>query len=50
MKKYIAGTRFAFTMHNLVGHPLMEVFFLLGLRKAADWIHDATLVVPEGGA
>jgi len=35
--------RFRFTIHNIVGHPIMEIFALLGMSKAAIWIHDITL-------
>jgi hypothetical protein len=37
------GSRFAWTLHNMVGHPLAEVLGLLGLRRAATWAHDRTL-------
>ena len=36
-------SRFKYTLHNIIGHPMMEIFHLLGLEKAASWIHDATL-------
>ena len=39
--------RFAFTLHNIVGHPLMEVLWLLGLKRASRWVHDITLFTPE---
>jgi hypothetical protein len=35
--------RFAYTLHNLVGHPVSEVLHLLGLDRASTWIHDITL-------
>ena len=35
--------RFRYTIHNIVGHPLMEIFYLLGMRRTAEWIHDSTL-------
>jgi len=35
--------RFKFTIHNIIAHPLMEIFALLGMSKAAIWIHDVTL-------
>lgn len=35
--------RFRYTIHNIVGHPLMEIFSLLGMHKRASWIHDSTL-------
>ena len=31
-------------MHNLVGHPLMQIFGLVS-NDAADWVHDVTLPV-----
>ena len=36
-------TRFRYTIHNIVGHPLMEVLYLIGLKRASMWIHDITL-------
>ena len=46
--KYIVtkgGTmsRFKYTIHNVIGHPLMELFHLVGLERLASWIHDITL-------
>jgi len=38
--------KFAYTLHNVVGHPAMEILHLLGFPVAADWIHDRTL--PKG--
>ena len=35
--------KFRYTVHNIVGHPIMEIFYLLGMRKIAMWIHDVTL-------
>jgi hypothetical protein len=32
-----------FALHNLVGHPLMQIFIWLHLPTWADWIHDKTL-------
>jgi len=34
---------FRMTLHNLVGHPLMEILSLVGLQSAARWVHDVTL-------
>ena len=36
-------TRFKYTIHNLIGHPLMEIFNILGLKKLSIWVHDITL-------
>jgi len=40
---------FKWSVHNLVGHPLSEVCYLVGLRRAADWVHDATIPTHEPG-
>tara|TARA_Y100001973_G_C5173384_1_gene320428 strand:- start:100 stop:228 length:129 start_codon:yes stop_codon:yes gene_type:complete len=39
--------KFKYTIHNIFGHPLMEVCNLLGLKKLAIWIHDKTLPKEE---
>ena len=37
------------TVHNLVGHPVSEILYLLGFEKTSDKIHDRTLPDhPEG--
>jgi hypothetical protein len=36
-------SRFTWTLHNVIGHPLAEVLGLLGLHRAATWVHDATM-------
>ena len=38
--------RFRYTIHNVIGHPLMEIFSILGMDDLAAWIHDVTL--PNG--
>ncbi len=38
--------RWRWTLHNLVAHPLSEVLFQIGARRAADAVHNAT--VPAG--
>jgi hypothetical protein len=30
-------------VHNLIGHPVMQICNWLGLKKAARAIHDGTL-------
>jgi len=35
--------RFRYSFHNIVGHPMMEVFNLLGMKRTAKKIHDITL-------
>ena len=46
MKRFKFTKRFKYTLHNMVGHPLMELLYILGLESAASWVHDATL--PQG--
>jgi len=31
------------TVHHMIGHPVMGILIMFGLRKAAYWIHDVTL-------
>ena len=31
------------TVHNLIGHPLMQIFELFGMSKIATRVHDETL-------
>jgi hypothetical protein len=38
----MADGRFAWTAHNMVGHPVMEALHLLGFEKAGEWVHDIT--------
>ena len=33
-------------IHNLIGHPLMQIFSWLYLRKLAIWIHEVTIPRP----
>lgn len=40
--------RHAWSVHNLVGHPLMQVLAWLRMYRAAMWIHDATVPKPVG--
>jgi hypothetical protein len=35
--------RFSWTIHNLIGHPLMEICYLIGLDSLGDKIHDGTV-------
>lgn len=31
------------TFHNLIGHPLSEILYLLGYEDWSEWVHDVTL-------
>lgn len=40
---------YAFT-HSFFGHPIMAALNLIGLRRAAAWVHDVALPVPVKSA
>lgn len=46
---FFANTRFAWTIHNLIAHPLSEIFWLVGLERASDAVHDWTIPEHEKG-
>lgn len=35
--------RFQWTLHNIVGHPLSEILFQVGLGTLSNRVHDATV-------
>ncbi len=35
--------KYRMTIHNIVGHPLMEILNLVGLETIANIVHDSTL-------
>lgn len=36
-------SRFEYTIHNMVAHPLMELLHLVGFTELGNRLHDATL-------
>lgn len=44
--KKIKFPKHKWIIHNLVAHPLMQILALLGFKKQAIWIHDATIPRP----
>ncbi len=32
--------RLRLALHNIVGHPLMEIAYILGQRRLGNWIHN----------
>ena len=34
-------------VHNLIGHPLMQIFYMINMRITAKYVHDKTLPVYE---
>lgn len=35
-------------VHNLIGHPLMQILAFFGCYDAAFWVHDVTVPTPHG--
>ena len=46
--KRLRWPRFAWMIHNMVGHPLMNICALFKLYKLAFYIHDITVPKPIG--
>jgi hypothetical protein len=42
MKKLLSKikARIRLALHNILGHPLMEVAYIFGLLRFGNWIHD----------
>ena len=36
-------TRFNWTLHNVIAHPLSELLWQFGFEDAGNWVHDATV-------
>jgi hypothetical protein len=41
--------RWRWVAHNIVGHPLSEVLYQVGLRRWSDLAHDLTVPEHEPG-
>jgi hypothetical protein len=41
--------RFKWVLHNVVAHPLSEVFFQLGYERLGNKIHDITIPYHQRG-
>lgn len=39
--------RFSYSVHNIIGHPLAEMFWIIGLNGVGDYIHDITVPSPD---
>lgn len=46
--KRLRWARHRWALHNLVGHPLMQVLAFLGFPRLGVKIHDATVPKPGG--
>ena len=40
--------RHAWAVHNLIGHPVMQICAWLGKPKLGLWVHDVTVPTPLG--
>lgn len=40
--------RWAWAVHNVIGHPILQVLATIKLYKWAFWVHDATVPRPIG--
>ena len=39
--------RFSYFVHNVLGHPIAEILWILGLTKAGNYVHDITVPNPD---
>lgn len=46
--KRLSWPKFVWMFHNIVAHPLTQIFALLKMYKLAFWIHDVTVPKPLG--
>lgn len=44
--RHLRFIRHSWFIHNMFGHPLMQILAVLGLRKWAMWMHEATVPRP----
>lgn len=46
--KRLAWPKFVWMFHNIVAHPLTQIFALFKMYKLAFWIHDVTIPNAKG--
>lgn len=39
----ITSKHFRWTFHNLIGHPLSEIIYLIGFKNLSEKIHNNTI-------
>ena len=39
--------RFSYSVHNIIGHPIAELFWVLGFENIGNYIHDITVPYPD---
>lgn len=42
------ATRHAWAVHNLIGHPVLQILAWARLTKLGMWVHDNTVPRPRG--
>lgn len=47
-QREIKWVKRAWMLHNIIGHPLMQIFALVGCYRIAMWFHDKTVPRPVG--
>jgi len=46
--KRLDWPKFMWAVHNLIGHPVMQILALFKFYDAAFWVHDVTVPKPSG--
>lgn len=46
--KRLRWVKFAWMIHNIIGHPVMQLLAFFGFYRAAFWVHDKTVPRPVG--
>lgn len=46
--KRLAWPKFVWMFHNIIAHPLTQIFALFKMYKLAFWIHDVTVPNAKG--
>jgi len=46
--KKLRWAKHRWLLHNLIGHPLMQILAMLKLYEWAFWVHDSTVPTPRG--
>lgn len=45
--KRSGNKNFWWAIHNVIAHPLSELFFWLRLNQASNWIHEETIPIHD---
>lgn len=39
----VTKEHFKWSVHNIIAHPLSEIFWLLGFKRMSDWLHEISI-------